>query len=530
VRRLAAALAVGALAMPATWSAPDVRVDDPAATFGGTPRGHREPVVAIDPADPNIVLVVTSDQNPQNQATEGDGYAAWVHLYRSTDGGVTFKDVRLFDWPDPTHTWDSGDPSLTFARDGTAYMTMLSDDLHVGHHRRIRSYHSSDGGLTWSAPSMAFQGVLDPTHMHCVSADKDLATYDEKTHELLLVFTRTTWDCGQFPDDEVVDLGAIPPSANIELVLTRSGDGGQTWATPVPIEPHNYAIGANPRVAADGTIYVGYSAAAPIGTALSCPSPLGTVGDLQPRELNEVVASSTDNGEHWAYARRPLCDAAVFGSERADETHRANPTGGESMGTMALDLSTGIAYAAWPTFGAQAPNLTFGIDVMTSSDRGAKWSAVTHLSDPTHDAVLPTLAASNGVAYLSWVSTNDGWDTYDVYVVTSTDGGADWSQPVKLSTVSGAGDGEIGDYNWLDATDDRVAVAWTLRRPGSPATDVYVRTAKVGEAVSPATTTAQPLPPTGGNFPVWIGGVLVAAALGVTVARRHTILTTTDRS
>ena len=524
MRRAAALFAAAALAVPATWSATDVRVDDPAARFGGTPRGHREPVVAIDPVDPNIVLVATSDQNPQNQATEGDGYAAWVHLYRSTDGGKTFSDVRLFDWPDPTHTWDSGDPSLVFSANGTAYATMLSDDLHTPHHRRIRSYRSTDGGRTWSAPSVAFQGMLDPAHQRCVSADKDLVTYDEVTQELLLVFTRTNWDCGQFPDDEVVELGAIPPSANIELVLTRSGDGGQTWSTPTAIESHNYAIGANPRVGPDGTIYVGYSAAAPLGTTLTCPSATGTLGDLKPSEMNEVVATSKDNGAHWSFVRRPLCDAAVFGSERADEKKTANPTGGHFMGTLTVDPTTGAVYAAWPNFAAQLPSLTFGIDVMTSRDRGATWSPVVHLSDAANDAVLPALAASNGVAYLSWIATTDNWRTYDAFIVTSHDAGAAWSAPQKLSSVSGAGDGEIGDYNWLDAAGGRVAAAWTLRRPGDPATDVYVRTATDAVVAAPATTLApaNPLPPTGGGVSRY-AAALVAAALGVAVFRRRNL-------
>jgi hypothetical protein len=506
-----------------TWSAQEVRVNNPATTFGGAPRGHREPVVAINPRDTRNIIVATSDQNPQNQATEGDGYAAWVHVYRSTDAGATWQDVRLFDWPDPTHAYDSGDPALVFANDGTAYLVALSDDLHVGHHRRLRSYRSTDGGATWSPPGTVFQGVLDPTHNYCVSGDKNLATYNEVTNELIVVFTRTSWDCGEFPDDELVDLGAIPLSADIQLVLTRSKDGGNTWSEPVAIA-HGYSIGGNPRVAPDGTIYVGYSTGALVGSAPSCPSALGTVGNYQPSELDEVVASSTDNGATWHYERRPLCDAAVFGSERADLLERANPTGGLTFGSAAVDPSTGIAYAAWPNFAGQPPSVSFGVDVMTSRDRGATWSPTAHVTAPSGDAVLPTLAARGGAAYLSWVATADRWRTYDAYVSSSVDGGATWSPPMRLSTVSGTGDGEIGDYNWIDAVDDRVAVAWTHRRPGSPATDIYVRIAAVTAAApltpAPSTPGGGRTPATGASAPLALAGTLLIVALGLRAHRR----------
>jgi hypothetical protein len=297
----------------------------------------------------------------------------------------------------------------------------------------------------------------------------------------------------------------------MDIFLTRSRDGGRTWSTPTSVY-HGYALGSIPAVGPDGTIYVGFSGAAPFGTAPSCPTAVGTVAGYRLQEMEMVVATSHDDAKTWSYERRGLCEAAVLGTVRATELETADATGGWFVGSIGVDPSTGRVYAVWPTFAPALPAVTYGVQTMSSADGGRTWSPTKLLSAPGGDAVLPAVTSAGGVARAIWIATTDHWDTYDAYWSESGDGGGTWSAPAKLSTQSGSGESEIGDYISLTSLGDRVAAIWTQRRGGA-ATDIFVRTTAAAAVVAPSTSGRPGLAPTGAALPVALAFVLLAVML-----------------
>jgi uncharacterized protein (TIGR03382 family) len=100
------------------WTERPLVTDPPTIQFGTTPIVH---VGAIDPANPDTLLLVSVEANPP----EGD------RVYRSTDGGVTF--VQVLATTDRIR-------DVFYAKDGSVYAATLGG----GSHR------STDGGATFA--------------------------------------------------------------------------------------------------------------------------------------------------------------------------------------------------------------------------------------------------------------------------------------------------------------------------------------------------------------------------------------------
>jgi Neuraminidase (sialidase) len=104
--------------------------------------------------------------------------------------------------------------------------------------------------------------------------------------------------------------------------------------------------------------------------------------------------------------------------------------------------------------------------VTTSADGGLTWTEPIPLSPPGANSVLP--AASSGGAgdfRVSWMDTRTG--RWNVWYSRSTDGGATWSEAIRLSNRRGGapykrakGFLEVyGDYGEIDVTSSGNTVA-----------------------------------------------------------------------
>jgi hypothetical protein len=461
------------------WSRADVRVNDPGQTFGGPPIGVREPVVALHPRDPKVALAAVIDHNVSNTHTYGS-WAGSVHVYRSGDGGRTWRDsllVRVRDnarRPDPAAPfWSSGDPTLTFDSRGNAYLAVLADRIHqeeggLPHSTRggIEVYRTSDAGRTWQGPFQAVRRIVDEANSRCEAPDKELLGVHPRTGELYLAYTWFRNDCPRTELESYQSL-LIAGQENIDLFFQRSRDGGRTWTKPVSLF-HGYASGAQPVAGPDGTLYVAFMGAVPSGSGSQCAlSWFHTAVMRRPSEEALIVAISRDGGRTWTKVQRPVCNTGGL--------HPAEGAAGLAVGpSIAVDPSTGHVHVAWATLQTHG---TFGIWGMSSSDRGSTWrESATFPSMPERDLLLPALAAERGVARVTWVAGSDRGSTWDVFASESRDGGMTWSSPNRLSTqtTSATGENGLGDYIWMDAAGNRFAAIWTDGRSGG-ATDVYVR-------------------------------------------------------
>jgi Neuraminidase (sialidase) len=114
--------------------------------------------------------------------------------------------------------------------------------------------------------------------------------------------------------------------------------------------------------------------------------------------------------------------------------------------------------------GATTPYAPQHVYVKTSDDEGLTWGERTALSADGQDAGQPRIAATgNGDERLWFMQTSDGGVglSWNVWYRSSTDGGATWSDPVKISDaapgtasyITAEGFGEVyGDYGEIAIT------------------------------------------------------------------------------
>jgi hypothetical protein len=145
-------------------------------------------------------------------------------------------------------------------------------------------------------------------------------------------------------------------------------------------------------------------------------------------------ASSADNGDNWATARK------IYDPGEVNQTI-ANQIAVEPNGTL-LDLFLQIN-----NFSNAHKNRGFNVAVMRSTDHGATWSKpvfVSKLVDRTVTTpgdnrplrtgdIAPDIAIdrSSGAVYVVWQDAVSG--TPAIYLSRSTNGGVGWSSPQKVS-------------------------------------------------------------------------------------------------
>jgi hypothetical protein len=446
------------------WDRSDVRVSDPRSQFAGGQKNLYEPTIAIDPTNPKRMIAFAIDLSTQN--VDPDVYST-NRAFRSSDGGRTWTDMGGMRWGRGIAGLDGGDPGVFFDRDVTAYFVGLVDP--PDEFRYIYVWRSTDAGKAWSKPVAAVKPIRDEADDICTSADKEWISPGRKTGELLLTYTAATFTCSL--QESMAPLGAgdlalVVPTSDLGIYLKRSRDGARTWTETRKIWD-GYALGAVPMVGLDGTLYVAFWASTLVSTA-PCP----TQGAILPFHGGAfgtiVVATSKDDGKTWRTFQHSVCNVVVASLIKPGEY-----TGGNFLPALAVDQTTNIAYVAYPTY--RPFENRFTIEVITSSNGGDTWSDPVEVSKPPTEGHLPALHADRGVVRLVYViNRSDG--TGDTLYTQSVDGGRTWSEPFVLSTKSAQleGDPDIGDYFTLDVRAGRIATIWTDARNGSP-TEIWSR-------------------------------------------------------
>ncbi|MGF1581645.1 MAG: WD40/YVTN/BNR-like repeat-containing protein [Gemmataceae bacterium] len=149
--------------------------------------------VALDPSQPDTIWVGTGEANNQRSSLWGDG------IYKSTDGGKTWKNVGL---PDTHHI---GRIVVHPTNSDTVYVAALGHLYTFNKERGL--FKTTDGGTTWEKVLYVNErvGVVD-----VVIDPKDPSVLYAATYERL----RRAWDFD----------GAGPGSA-----IYKSSDSGKTW-------------------------------------------------------------------------------------------------------------------------------------------------------------------------------------------------------------------------------------------------------------------------------------------------------------
>ncbi len=455
-----------------------------------------EPSIAVDPKDPDHILVGMIDYNFPNMVT-----------YSSIDGGATWKGPNRARYP-RQDLGAAGDPIVAFDRNGKAYYAYISldvDEYIVGNIlgqslvSAISISSSPDGGETWENPVQSSRsGVttrtlprssdgrlrgeiesrfLDKPWMVIgpspTSPDKDV---------IYVVYTNFIETLSLSWVDELPFL--IPERLDTVIESVHSDDGGVTWSEPIEVSPRaRYNIlfnqstdgrteqelgpaggprqvvqGPDVDVAPDGTVYV---------TWLDT-----TQDDTFEGQAEIYVAQSDDGGVTF---KRPTRAASFLepGFRSRDSAFRSWASAFPKLG-IGPNGEVYVTYVGIPT---DNPEDDGDVYMVSSTNKGDTWSRRIRINDDETGRFqfFPEVAVDpDGNIHTMWGDFRDDPShvRFHIYYATSEDGGQTWSRNSRVTDFGSnpnrafPGGRFIGDYFAITATGEDVYMVWADARLG----------------------------------------------------------------
>jgi len=359
----------------------------------GCSAAQNETTVAVNPRDPRNLVAGTNDYrifNPRENRNDGSGWA-----YTSFDGGKSWRNIVLPHLTIQTGATgalsdmdSAGDPAIAFGPDNTVYYANLVFSR-LNSASGVVVSKSSDGGLSWSEPSIVHTDGVDASGNSLptgVFNDKEWITVDQDSGAVYVTWT-------QFLAD-----GTSP------VVVARSHDHGRSWSDPVVVNPAfvpggitPYSSGTNPQVNSEGTLFIAYESA--VCQSLLC-------NQLSDHDA-VIVARSDDGGRTF----RNTEVAADYDFPLNPDTGRDTLTGENfrlnSFPQLAIDPASDKLYVTWADdrngqYDANGNSIKSNGDVLLSvSDNGRKWSQP-YVLGTSDDDVYPAVAAYGGHVAVSF--------------------------------------------------------------------------------------------------------------------------------
>jgi hypothetical protein len=243
---------------------------------------------------------------------------------------------------------------------------------------------STDGGATWSAPTVIARSPAQDKTARSLFHDKNTITADPFDSRLVYA----TW--------------TLFRTGITSVVVSRSTDGGSTWSPAIPIVTMGTTAPAEHAVFRQGAQIV----VLPDGTLVNAFYRV-LFDEVRRRvTLEQAVMRSWDQGRHWARVDTPV--ARFVGITAVDPELGIPVRDAQELPSIAVNRTTGQLYMAWQDANANSDGLA-GIVVASSNDGGATWSTpvrVNQATNATVQAFLPVVAVNAqgvvGVLFYDW--------------------------------------------------------------------------------------------------------------------------------
>jgi len=376
-----------------------------------------EPMVAVDPTNPNRLIGVWQQDRWSNGGARGNMTGV------SVDGGRTWTErAAPFTRCTGGDLLRASDPWVTISPNGIAHQIAIAFDgqaFEAGTSNAVLVSRSTDGGDTWS-PTVTL--VRDGASAF---NDKESITADPTDAR----FVYAVWD-------------RLSASSGGPALISRTTDGGATWEPPRSI----YDPGTTSQTINNQIVVL------PDGTLVDFFTQL----DSAPSRQTLTVIRSQDKGLTWS---GPIVVSPVQALGTQDPETGTSVRDAAILGAITAGPD-GSLVAVWQDSrfsGGQRD----GIALSRSIDGGLTWSTAIRVNrDPTVPAFVPSVAVradgTMGVTYYDFRSNTSDRATLltDYWMARSTDGGATWREsrvagPFDLAIAPYAGGLFLGDYQSL---------------------------------------------------------------------------------
>jgi hypothetical protein len=426
-------------------------------------------VGANDEIGLNLCRAVTAPLTSPCPFTPGVSLSGY---YRSTDGGASWSGGLL---PTGSGYVPGGDPSLDYGprrcADGTfswscgvvVYFASLGDPYPEFAGEQVLIHRSYDDGATWSPPSVA-------------TSTNNKSNFDD--HEWIAV-DRSSAHFGRLYLFWAVYCNTCSGNGNVKLYVAHSDDEGRTFTAALK-------VGGTAFNLVQGQRETGQLAVSSTGIVEAFwPEHADSKGKYP---TTQVVAVSTDGGDSFTspIPISQVTDYPLIGTP-FDIVDLFNRVPGMSARVdcyphPASDPSSARVYVVWCDFAGG-----HGVVKAAVSSNGVDWTNLGTIADvPGRNAFFPAIAvAPDGTVAVTFDAltappADNPWATgvqvYDNYYVESTDGGASFTAPLRVSSASSNPDASsynnlmeqfIGDYIGIVAGPTQAYLVWTDAREAS---------------------------------------------------------------
>jgi hypothetical protein len=384
--------------------------------------------------------------------------------YFSSDGGDTWGAVDL---PLPSNTQNSAtnfgsDPGVAWDGSGHVFYSYIvvffNQNFRAVTATEVAVARSDDGGMTWTAT------YFGQTTGKSLFNDKPYIAVDTNPTSPHFDRIYVAWD-------RVVNGNGV--SSHNGIMVSYSDDGGASFSTPLAVvssSGQKSAIGADPFVGPDGTLYVAWH-------------------DVFNNEL--VVSSSSDGSQSFGSVNVISRTMVAFDIDIPPMDTRFALLYPACGADISSGPNKGDLYCSWMD---EMSTGSTDIFVSRSTDGGVSWSTPIRLNDDPASALdyhfnqWLSVDPTDGSIHISWYDTrNDPTHlSTDVFYSMSSDGGLTFIKNVQVTTAPtnetccGANLGnQYGDYEGIAAFGGAAHPFWTDRRTSVASLDEEIFTAIV---------------------------------------------------